>query len=302
MNDFDALLPHRRPAPPLPDRGGPAAVVRAAASRRRRRRCATSGVAGTVVATVVLLATVLPEPPKHGLTVTEDASPTATPEPRVTSPAASPSGSRSGPATALPSLPAPVGTTHPPAPRRPVPSGAAALPTPTRTATTTPDPFWVYTRVDRSPVPDDGSSSCSIESADHDPTQLVCLRVDAPASLRSGASAVLTTRTCARNGDVTLRFAGDTEVVVQISDTDGGAPHYESRVRPTGIGPHEIVVRNATCLRHDFHWDGKDDRGAPLAPGVYRVFADVDATTPVAGTQPADLTVTPAESPSTNGE
>ena len=263
MTSFDGLLPPRMPAPPLPERGGPASIVGAAGVRRRRKTHRMAGATSALSLAIVGLVAIRPAPADHGIKMRPDATPTAEPS-RTSSPRPS------GPAVGG------VGPTDltSPGPGTPLPT-PTVRPTPSAPAPTIgPDPSppaWLQrvARVDRTTVPDDLGRECFVLAGTTEPNKSFCYRYTGPAEAASGRPTLLTYEFCSRVADMTLQFRYAGEVRVMLT-TQGSTEMWNS-FPPLVIEPHDVLLPLGSCLRYAVHWDGTDNAGKPAPRGTYQI-------------------------------
>jgi len=276
MNDFDGLLPARRPLPEFPDPGADRAV--SAASSRRRRRLVAGAVAVAAVAVSGGLAAAGPGGGASGLRI----DPANRPSPNRPLPSAS------GPARAVPT----PGVAGQPAPS---PTVSASLPVPPSVPPSipprhSPSPSPAPARTGRpatystSVVADRATEECTRRLGWADGRSL-CYRYLGPLTAKSGEGVTLTYEYCAQSGDVTLHLTGQ-ETTARIED-DAQA---WSGTQPNAPAAHDRTIALGTCVRYVTGWDGLDDAGRPLRPGRYAVEGDLnerDRVNTVTGYWPA---------------
>lgn len=262
MNEFETLLPPRRPAPRLPDRGGAASIVEAA--RVRRRAASGRAVGGVALAAVVAVGGVAlrPSGADHGL---DPGGPTRSPTAlATTTPATRSPDPRIQPGVTSFSTPRAHGT---------APTTPSVWATPDRPPRSEPPPWDGFTALRTEVGPPEHQHECSTMASAQSPTETICVWIEAPATVRSGAAADVTLEVCALDRPVMLDYPGDDEARLWIQRSADDVVFFEARLRPTGAGPHQRVIDDDTCVRYTFHWGGTDDDGRRLAPGEYDVCA-----------------------------
>lgn len=262
MTDFEGLLPARDPAPPLPDRGGAAAVARVARSRRRRRLAgAGAGVALALAAALL----VLPDPGPAGLE--QDPTSPGEPTPAVTAtptptPTATPLARRDAPA-------APGGRVPDAAP---TPSAIPASREPgSPAATAAAQARWTrWAPIERTTVPDRPDENCVLHANTFEPTESLCVRYLGKTTEKAGTPMTLVLEFCAQTVDVPLEFGTKQEVRFAMLSPDDGDWSWDGVAEPLHY-PHSLVVRTGTCLRYTAFWHGRGDDRKVAAPGTYEL-------------------------------
>ncbi len=290
MNDFDGLLPPRRPAPPLPRRDSPKAIVVTARSRRRRKAAQLVSAGSALSIAFAGFAVLRPDAGTTGLVEAPMASrgpATAEPTAAATtapSPAAGSADPSAAPGTAGPgAAPAggqggqPVGE---PTPGVPGPSVPGQPPRPTPSA----EDWRTYTSVRKEVVPDSGAD-CAVAQSGESATTMVCMRVTAPAEVPARHPADLAVELCAQVQEQRIKYESHQEAIVGISPADASDQDvFRAREAPNGLGAHELVIPSGKCVRYTFGWDGRDNAGDFLPLGDYEVYSLIPGTWTYAGT------------------
>ena len=284
MTGFGDLLPPLGPDVDVRPGGGPVALLDAARFRRRTRLRTAAATAAAL--TLLFGGYVVARPaPVRDRVVT-------LPEARAAAPSATSGGNPATTAPAPgPTMPGPVS----PAPPAAGPAAPPIVVHPPWTAPPTPtsaSPVDRITRVDREVVPfeaDGKDQSCTTDvsvDGSHDGVVL-CHEVETLTEVRSGRPITFSYRVCSPATDGILHFAGPPDVVGHIVNKGYGRPIWTITHR-AAKGPHSVPIKAKSCLRYRIHFDGVDDSGRPLAPGVYEIRPQLAAfwmtTQPVTGT------------------
>jgi hypothetical protein len=253
MNEFDGLLPARRPVPAGVGHGAAGALALAQARRQRRRVGMSVAVAGAVAAGGVAFGG--PAGTRDGL----DVDPTG-PQRVVTS---APAVARP-PARALPRPTVSASTLPPPVPS---PSRVAEVLFPTPPSESPRPRTTNYTRIDSKVVTDRPTESCD-GTMQGPGTRMLCWRHLGPTFADSGNPIDVVWEICAQVADAEMSYARGQEAKVTISGV-GGSWEAVSR----GGAAHTRTIEQGTCVRYIAHWNGRDNANRPLRPGSYRLYA-----------------------------
>jgi hypothetical protein len=263
-------LPPLGPDPALPPYDdGYVTAARRARSRRRARGAAT--VSASVCAALVLTLTRLAGPGATGLApVGPGGGSTPAQTPSTADPSRWPRRTvKVGtPPVAYPSVARPDEVGGPQRASTASPSAAARKP----------EPQWTLTRRVQT---DQLTRPC-----DNTVTDGWCWRYLGHDPISHTKPTTFTAELCRRAGgrsanEVHFVVAPYQEIVIWLTRQDGPKETAESPTYPASTDrPHVVVVREGTCLRWTYAWNGIGNDGTALAPGTYRLLFAVQGWVP----------------------